>query len=588
MRIEEVWPEWHESELLGEGSFGKVFKATREEFGETFYSAIKVLSVPKSSQDIRQERAQGMSDLEIHAYFQSVVQDLVNEIVLMENLKGASNIVSIDDYRIIERENEIGWDIFIRMELLTPFDEVINSPDFSVAEILKMGIDICSALEVCEYNNIVHRDIKPDNIFISKYGEYKLGDFGISRQLDKTQANMSRKGTLNFMAPEVYKGESYGSSVDTYSLGLVMYKLLNKNRLPFIESDKQNLKYNERQEAFERRIRGEKLPLISGVSNSINYILQKACAFNPDERYYSATELKNDLAEELNNVVYYGIDEMTINGQEYYTDSHSPYESTTNDMTSQGQVIYDGNGMEDTAYSMSGESAYGNYYANNEASRAKKKNIPKTSKVCRYAAFLVAAVMLIYGFIVDGFKEINFYSCLAMSMMILTAGKNRKAMGIYMVGFAISHNLPDVLSSWEIWGSDGETLLVGDIRILVNIVSLICLLLCFFGGLSMILQKEARLGGVLCLYSGLIKMVLCFCFKELFFLDRYIFFDRDYQWIIYDSFGWIILATVAVFLWSYGYDSQSVNDTKYKKINYVFCYVMGVVGVIADALAVIW
>ena len=100
----------------------------------------------------------------------------------------------------------------------------------------------------------------------------------------------------------------------------------------------------------------------------------------------------------------------------------------------------------------------------------------------------------------------------------------------------------------------------------------------------MILQKEARLGGVLCLYSGLIKMVLCFCFKELFFLDRYIFFDRDYQWIIYDSFGWIILATVAVFLWSYGYDSQSVNDTKYKKINYVFCYVMGVVGVIADAV----
>lgn len=584
MRIEEVWPEWHESELLGEGSFGKVFKATREEFGETFYSAIKVLSVPKSSQDIRQERAQGMSDLEIHAYFQSVVQDLVNEIVLMENLKGASNIVSIDDYRIIERENEIGWDIFIRMELLTPFDEVINSPDFSVAEILKMGIDICSALEVCEYNNIVHRDIKPDNIFISKYGEYKLGDFGISRQLDKTQANMSRKGTLNFMAPEVYKGESYGSSVDTYSLGLVMYKLLNKNRLPFIESDKQNLKYNERQEAFERRIRGEKLPLISGVSNSINYILQKACAFNPDERYYSATELKNDLAEELNNVVYYGIDEMTINGQEYYTDSHSPYESTTNDMTSQGQVIYDGNGMEDTAYSMSGESAYGNYYANNESSRAKKKNIPKTSKVCRYAAIPISVGTMIFGLIaarmyfsVDYF----FFSILSMlSMLFLTIGRNRKAMGLYLVGFAICQNIKDILINWnERYGMSGEQL-YGDIGIVINIVLMICLLLCFFGGLSMILQKEARLGGVLCLYSGLVKIVLVFCFKDAFVIHD-IFLD-------FEEFVWFLITAITAFLWSYGYDSQSVNDTKYKKINYVFCYVMGVVGVIADALAVIW
>lgn len=106
MRFEDVWPEWHECDLIGEGSFGKVYKAKREEFGESFYSAIKVLSVPKSSQDIRQERSQGMSDVEIHAYFQSVVQDLVNEIVLMENLKGASNIVSIDDYRIIERTKE--------------------------------------------------------------------------------------------------------------------------------------------------------------------------------------------------------------------------------------------------------------------------------------------------------------------------------------------------------------------------------------------------------------------------------------------------------------------------------------------------
>ena len=122
--------------------------------------------------------------------------------------------------------------------------------------------------------------------------------------------------------------------------------------------------------------------------------------------------------------------------------------------------------------------------------------------------------------------------------------------------------------------------LYGDIGIVINIVLMICLLLCFFGGLSMILQKEARLGGVLCLYSGLVKIVLVFCFKDAFVIHD-IFLD-------FEEFVWFLITAITAFLWSYGYDSQSVNDTKYKKINYVFCYVMGVVGVIADALAVIW
>ena len=421
MNIEEVWPEWHESELIGEGSFGKVYKATREEFGETFFSAIKVLSVPKSARDIRQERAQGMSDLEIHAYFQSIVQDLANEIVLMESLKGAANIVSIDDYRIIERTGEIGWDIFIRMELMRPFDEVANSPNFSVTDVLKMGVDICSALVVCEYNKIVHRDIKPDNIFVSRYGEYKLGDFGISRQLDKTQANMSRKGTLNFMAPEVYKGESYGSSVDIYSLGLVMYKLLNKNRLPFIESEQQNLKYNERQEAFERRIRGEKLPLIPGVNNNINYILQKACAFNPEERYASASEFKNDLIGELNNILYYGTNEMTINNQCGLAESYDSYNNTTNDMTSHGQVMYDENVSENSLYIDSDESAYGNFVANQKSLDNKKRSLHKTSKICRYIAIPIAVAAFVI-LLIDHAISTNIFEAVAV-LSILFIGR---------------------------------------------------------------------------------------------------------------------------------------------------------------------
>ena len=70
MNINQVWPEWNEDCVLGEGSFGKVYRAKRTEYGgRTFYSAIKVISVPKNQQEIKAARAQGMNDEAIYQYF---------------------------------------------------------------------------------------------------------------------------------------------------------------------------------------------------------------------------------------------------------------------------------------------------------------------------------------------------------------------------------------------------------------------------------------------------------------------------------------------------------------------------------------
>ena len=63
-------------------------------------------------------------------------------------------------------------------------------------EVVKMGIDVLSALEFCHRSNILHRDIKPDNIFVSNFGEYKLGDFGIAREGGGRITTMSQKGTI--------------------------------------------------------------------------------------------------------------------------------------------------------------------------------------------------------------------------------------------------------------------------------------------------------------------------------------------------------------------------------------------------------
>ena len=112
-----------------------------------------------------------MDEESIRAYYEEIVEDFENEIRLMESLKGMQNVVSVEDYKIVERKQEIGWDIYIRMELLTPFNEYVTNNYLTEKEVIKIGIDICSALELCDRMNIIHRDIKPENIFINNFVE---------------------------------------------------------------------------------------------------------------------------------------------------------------------------------------------------------------------------------------------------------------------------------------------------------------------------------------------------------------------------------------------------------------------------------
>ena len=70
-----------------------------------------------------------------------------------------------------------------------------------------MGRELTSALIFCQKKGLIHRDIKPENIFVSEAGQFKLGDFGVARTVEKTTGGLSRKGTEKYMAPEVYLGK---------------------------------------------------------------------------------------------------------------------------------------------------------------------------------------------------------------------------------------------------------------------------------------------------------------------------------------------------------------------------------------------
>ena len=297
-KYEPFFGNWYIKSFVGEGGFAKVFEIVRNDFGSEYTSALKVITVSKTKTEIQSMRSEGMSDAEIRESMYRIVEDTVKEIQLMYKLKGNGNIVGYEDHAVVEHEDGAGWDIFIKMEFLTSIGAYIKEQKgmLSKRNIIKLGIDICKALEACQLYNIIHRDIKADNIFISKGGEFKLGDFGIARVIEKNDMELSKKGTSTYMAPEVYKGQTYTSMVDIYSLGMVLYRLLNNNRVPFLPPYPQPISLDDRDKALMLRMSGEKLPKpAQAESGRLTEIVLKACAFRPEERYSSPMLMRQEL-----------------------------------------------------------------------------------------------------------------------------------------------------------------------------------------------------------------------------------------------------------------------------------------------------
>lgn len=290
-----VWPEWELIEKIGEGSFGKVYKAKRTERGRSFYSAIKIISIPASKGELDSVRSEMNNEQSTRGYFRNLVEDCIQEIYTMEHFCGNSHVVSFEDFKVVEYLDEIGWDISIRMEYLTSFMDYCTGKELTEKEVIKLGCDLAMALIYCRKLNIIHRDVKPENIFVSRFGDFKLGDFGIAKEQAHTMSNMSKKGTYSYMAPEIYKGEKYDSSIDIYSLGIVLYKLMNQNRLPFLSLDKQLITYRDKETALARRMAGEKMPVPVNASAAFSHIILKACAYEPGKRYRKPEDMLRDL-----------------------------------------------------------------------------------------------------------------------------------------------------------------------------------------------------------------------------------------------------------------------------------------------------
>jgi serine/threonine protein kinase len=257
-------------------------------------SAVKIIAAPKAQSELSQLQFEGFQKTGIELY--KIITDAgIDEISYLLKLKACSHVVDIEDFALVQRDDDIQWNVYIRMELLRSLtDYLMEQQSLKEDEIIKLGLDLSEALMQCEKNHIVHRDVKLENIFITEEGCFKIGDFGIAILLEAVDPE-DKRGNKNYMAPEVFLERKYGKTTDIYSLGLLLYMLANGNKMPFIDTEYSKADNEEKAQAVYRRVHGEKIPDACYASPSLNRIILKTLSYGPEQRYPNAEALYVDL-----------------------------------------------------------------------------------------------------------------------------------------------------------------------------------------------------------------------------------------------------------------------------------------------------
>ena len=261
-------------EEIGSGGMATVYRAVQQPLGRTI--AIKALK-PSIAVD-----SQFAKRFEREAHFMATLQH--------ENILHVHDFLKQDDSMFIVMEYVRGIDLFDLLERKSQLPA-------DVAAIITL--QVARALDYAHFRGIVHRDVKPANIMISRQGEVKLMDFGIAR--DDTMRDLTETGTglgtPSYMSPEQILGDKLDFRSDLFSLGIVLYQMLTGQK-PFVEDDSFTVMQKIR---LDRYVSPRKLN--PQVPRQLEHIMARCMEKMPANRYGSTQALIDDLVEFLSRRV---------------------------------------------------------------------------------------------------------------------------------------------------------------------------------------------------------------------------------------------------------------------------------------------
>jgi serine/threonine-protein kinase len=198
------------------------------------------------------------------------------------------NIVSIHD---VGHEDDVHYIVMEYVDGITLKEYILKKGLLSWKEAVSIASQICSAIEQAHRNSIVHRDIKPHNILITRDGIAKVADFGIARAVSSSTITMvgSTIGSVHYFSPEQARGGYTDEKSDLYSLGIALYEMVT-GRVPFDGETPVAVAL--------KHIQDQPVPPLdyeSSLPKGVNDIIMKAIKKDQSKRYQSASEMLSDL-----------------------------------------------------------------------------------------------------------------------------------------------------------------------------------------------------------------------------------------------------------------------------------------------------
>lgn len=294
-----VWEGWKAEELIAKDSLGEVYRISKGKQGSVAYAMAWFIAVPRDEAQIQALSGMGMSRQELCDFFEIQARHAADQFGVMRGFSGySSNVLRIEDCRVIRNDDGIGWTVCVRTESLENLtDQMRMQGPPSLEEALSIGIDVCSALRCFESNGMTHGNVRPQNVFRSTGGEYKLGCFDVTRWFERGKSNssVSNADADLYMAPEAIRGDEHGPGEDVYALGIMLYRFLNGLRFPFFPPSPNPVSPDDIERARLRLIQGDALPAPSGADSELSRIILRACHPDPKMRYASADAFYSDL-----------------------------------------------------------------------------------------------------------------------------------------------------------------------------------------------------------------------------------------------------------------------------------------------------
>lgn len=202
------------------------------------------------------------------------------------------NIVNVYD---VGDDNGLHYIVMELVEGITLKNFIERKGKLEVKEAVGIAIQIAMGMEAAHLNHIIHRDIKPQNIIISREGKVKVTDFGIAKATNSNTITSNAMGSVHYLSPEQARGGYSDEKSDIYSLGVTLYEMLS-GQVPFAGDNTVSVAL--------LHIQGEAAPLREidpNIPLSVDKIVQKCMQKKPERRYLTASELIADLKRSISN-----------------------------------------------------------------------------------------------------------------------------------------------------------------------------------------------------------------------------------------------------------------------------------------------